>query len=372
MFLEYKNKIPSDLRLLFIDGCRVKDSTDIFSEFERSESGYFKACEQAFRKAISIEKLDINNLKSLHKIVTDNVRVVEILSNSGNIRDDYGHLPLKYDGNSTTEGIKELLNKFQANSSKNEKVLDLIYKENEDKEPRDANKNPDIIISLNYNKVMEQHGKNNLWMYYYHADIKSIENKISKILESYYNNINDSNNKLSIICDTIQNLEQLHPFNDANCRLFCMVLLNKFLLENGFYCAYQTDPNRFDGFSLEQLVNETELNCYKTELLCKIDGFSEEKQVFLELLADLDASSEPKSKDLIYKVFEQAMSFNDSSELFEIAGLELIDDSDELFKKAGLELHSSSKSEKNPSSLFFSEQNKNSLKNDELELPKPT
>lgn len=62
--------------------------------------------------------------------------------------------------------------------------------------------------------------------------------------------------KLAVIAQTLQDLELIHPFEDANCRTVVMLLSIKLLLENGFTPAILTDPNKFDGLSITQLVQE--------------------------------------------------------------------------------------------------------------------
>lgn len=62
--------------------------------------------------------------------------------------------------------------------------------------------------------------------------------------------------KLFFIVSYIQDCEQLHPFQDANCRTFCMVLLNFLLIQQGFPFVVLKDPNCFDMFSRRELMME--------------------------------------------------------------------------------------------------------------------
>ncbi|WP_369007998.1 Fic family protein [Legionella sainthelensi] len=66
----------------------------------------------------------------------------------------------------------------------------------------------------------------------------------------------DSTDKIKIIAKLVQKLEILHPFTDANCRTFCILLLNKLLLENKLTPVILDNPNRFDGFANQELVQE--------------------------------------------------------------------------------------------------------------------
>lgn len=62
--------------------------------------------------------------------------------------------------------------------------------------------------------------------------------------------------KLKAIIIFVQDCEQLHPFSDGNCRTFCMLVLNDLLKKNGFPLTILSDPNKFDGFSPDELVDE--------------------------------------------------------------------------------------------------------------------
>ena len=62
--------------------------------------------------------------------------------------------------------------------------------------------------------------------------------------------------KLHAIVNFIQLCEQAHLFADANCRTLCMNLLNFLLMTNGFPPAILTDPNRFDCYSVAELMDE--------------------------------------------------------------------------------------------------------------------
>jgi hypothetical protein len=50
-----------------------------------------------------------------------------------------------------------------------------------------------------------------------------------------------------------QNLEQLHPFPDANARTFSILLLNHLLARDKLPLAMFEDPNRLDGWSKAEL-----------------------------------------------------------------------------------------------------------------------
>ncbi|UKE78452.1 flagellar biosynthesis protein FlhF [Xanthomonas graminis] len=62
--------------------------------------------------------------------------------------------------------------------------------------------------------------------------------------------------KLSAIARCCQDLERAHLFDDGNARTIGLLVVNKLLLENGLRPAMMEDPNRFDGFSTDELVAE--------------------------------------------------------------------------------------------------------------------
>jgi hypothetical protein len=62
--------------------------------------------------------------------------------------------------------------------------------------------------------------------------------------------------KIRCIAEVIQDLEQKHPFDDVNCRTICMLTLNHLLLQNGFPLAILKDANRFDAYSIDELIEE--------------------------------------------------------------------------------------------------------------------
>ncbi|MCV9878818.1 Fic family protein [Brenneria izbisi] len=66
----------------------------------------------------------------------------------------------------------------------------------------------------------------------------------------------NDDDKLSSIARLCCNLEQAHCFTDGNARTLGFLLVNQLLLENALSPTVITDPNRFDGFSNQELVDE--------------------------------------------------------------------------------------------------------------------
>ena len=86
-----------------------------------------------------------------------------------------------------------------------------------------------------------------------------LNEELKKIINTFNRSIMNKANpdlKLSAIIGFVQACEQLHPFSDANCRVFCMLLLNHLCMRHGFPPVILDDPNRFDGYSKSELMVE--------------------------------------------------------------------------------------------------------------------
>jgi len=127
-----------------------------------------------------------------------------------------------------------------------------------------------------------------------------LQEKVDELIRLHYKRMTiakDSEQKLSIIVDTVQKLEQLHPFKDANCRIFVMVILNKLLLENGFPPCMLYDPNCFDAFSNDQLIHEVKvgmkrfqdvlLNGKQLENTPTVDVLSHEMDIYFKKINEM-------------------------------------------------------------------------------------
>ncbi|MFT4060133.1 MAG: hypothetical protein QM652_11370 [Legionella sp.] len=101
---------------------------------------------------------------------------------------------------------------------------------------------------------------------------KNLINEIKRILENLYTELESTNSdqeKLTVIVKWIQRLERLHPFQDCNCRVFCMVLLNTLLMQCGFPPTLIDNPNKFDGYSIKELVSAVQMGFDQTNFLIK-------------------------------------------------------------------------------------------------------
>lgn len=112
---------------------------------------------------------------------------------------------------------------------------------------------------------------------------RDVDNKIlSSLIDQFNKDILLSENKeikLRTIIKFISEVERLHPFSDGNIRTFVIGLLNRLLLQNGFYPATFRDPNIFDAYTLDELVKETKLAIDLTsQIISKLKEEKEEKE----------------------------------------------------------------------------------------------
>lgn len=101
-------------------------------------------------------------------------------------------------------------------------------------------------------------------------EITSIESALLRTIDHFNLIINKAehpDDKLVAIVSCVQDLEQIHPFLDGNCRVFCMLVLNRLLLQNGFLPVILPDPNCFDGNSVKQLVTIVKQGMLATQTL---------------------------------------------------------------------------------------------------------
>ena len=48
----------------------------------------------------------------------------------------------------------------------------------------------------------------------------------------------------------------MHPYNDFNCRTFAVFMLNKELIRKNLSPSIMNDPNYFDNFTIDEIVEE--------------------------------------------------------------------------------------------------------------------
>lgn len=98
------------------------------------------------------------------------------------------------------------------------------------------------------------------------ADISVTKEYTTKLIERYntaQKTATDQDTKLDNIVELVQSLERIHPYPDFNCRTFCVALLDRELVKNGFSAVALEDPNQFDFKNkdeLKKIVHEGQEN----------------------------------------------------------------------------------------------------------------
>lgn len=93
---------------------------------------------------------------------------------------------------------------------------------------------------------------------------------LKQAIENYNRDIKlaqSPDDKLKIIVEYVQLFEQIHPHHNYNCRTYCVAILNRLLIQNGFMPVIQLDPNNFDMNSIDELVIEVKKGIKRTEVL---------------------------------------------------------------------------------------------------------
>ncbi|GEM_PF-6764760 len=234
---------------LFIDGYRqysfsdkkfgnesVRRDSFACESFEITEPGYITSCLFAFLTLLeNISKpLTLNLIQETHANATKRIDCFgkknpgefRGTNSSVFIRLDTHTIDPKFASNYTTEGIREL------EKDSTELGLTCFY---------DRRDNTPLAI-FSPEKTTDE-----------------MNNLVNNIIQTYEETMRvDKTNieKIRIIVQLIQKFERLHPFKDGNCRTFCMLILNRELIKHNLDPVIMYDPNCFDGFSMDQVVNE--------------------------------------------------------------------------------------------------------------------
>lgn len=86
--------------------------------------------------------------------------------------------------------------------------------------------------------------------------VKNAEQQLEEICSYYNANITTANTEddtIRVIVTALQRYTQVHPFNEGNIRTL-YVMLNRLLDEEGLSRTILLDPNRFDCYSIDELV----------------------------------------------------------------------------------------------------------------------
>lgn len=234
----YKHIPEHELWRLCVDGELQGNSEELgFIKFSAREMGsignYLKAYDYMLQNVSS--PVSVEFIKELHRIAIEGLDVQSTSGgNPGSFRNIFAQFPLSYGRNLSAAGYKELEELPEDSPFRlNQKLMGRELKKNDREvdlriESRTVNSNE--LEKLVADEIAE---------YYYHIQNAQTEEE-----------------KNRIILMLVSNLERIHPFNDGNCRVFCNLLLNKLRLENNLSPVVMYDPNRFDGYSIDELVVE--------------------------------------------------------------------------------------------------------------------
>jgi prophage maintenance system killer protein len=342
---------------LFIDGWRVKTEQNIFEEFEKREPGYFNGCRNAFEHAMQLkENVSYKDILKIHELsVTD----VKNTNYGDGQTEDYDYLLFELDPDSSkykqkkSKDIRNLnacyILKFGENlTEKGVKEFSKIIEnmlgwetyntmKNYYKELSPSSEGNKTISLDKYGNVNQKKTANNFnnrcsewkdlksgiikygdWLLYFihlpesekslNQDKKLIQQIIENTLKKYYEDLKSiryQEDKLIVIIRTIVCLERLHPFSDANGRTFSMVLLNKFLIDNKFDPVLQDNPNKIDGYAIDEIKEEIILGMFKTNLFNNTRD--DIKQSFLKEMYKIDQTKQTVEdyKYAIKKIYEE-------------------------------------------------------------------
>jgi len=290
--------------------------------FERTEPGYLKALYQAHQQLFNFtQALNVAFIKQLHDLATDQVENLNTEKNSlkeSEFRGQRIHFGLT-DENATVKGLaavlknnnpkivieigffgskplkitQEFLTKLRSYYQLHQKLDGFPFAEFCEVAELKAYQAMDMADSKLINKLAQtiddqeaasylhkDFTDNKKYGHYYLIRIASLDNdhdkRLTQALEKLIENFNtaikaavEAHDKLKLIVAFIQDCEHLHPFADANCRTFCMLLLNHLLMKHSFPPAILADPNRFDAFSNAELVEEVIQGMQNTLTLIK-------------------------------------------------------------------------------------------------------
>ncbi|ODN41578.1 hypothetical protein [Piscirickettsia litoralis] len=104
-----------------------------------------------------------------------------------------------------------------------------------------------------------------------------------------------SNKKVGLleICDLIQTLHTVHPFDDYNGRTICVALLNTLLINYGYPISLQFDQSTAVGCSLQEYARYVATGCIAMYYLCHPAIVKTHKQAFdfISILIEIQARS---------------------------------------------------------------------------------
>lgn len=247
---KFKDFPPHEYWRLVIDGSMQSDPYELgWLRYESREQGSVRALLQTYSAMLDTvikQPLTVDLLKELHAKLLSTV-LIEAHAERGEFRDTSAAFGTSkgLHGEATEAGWKWLFSK----EPKTAKFS--LVKGKSDYRSAEID---DEIIYIRPNLV----GK------------KNVTQAVTQIIDQYYKDLKSihetkfdseelkKNAILKMIAQCIRDLELTHPFGDGNCRLFCIIVLNKLLLENDLSPTILYNPNYFDGHAIDEMVSEIE------------------------------------------------------------------------------------------------------------------
>src|SRR6185312_3514759 len=245
---------------LIIDGTQQTDPTERgWQKYDEREAGSVRSLLNAFSymlKTIDKEPLSETLIQEFHRLIFE-INPSKAMTSEYIKRDcnNYNVINVCRDNGYTPEGLAMLQERAKKGEFGIEEGSDR--KDGKGKRPRITPHQDQISKTINH--IIQE----------YNQKLKKIQKEILDMPAARAA-------KLLNIVICIQELELLHPFTDGNGRIFCIVTLNKLLLENGFSPVILEDPNRFDCFTPEQLVVEIEAGMGRFQKLVEMRPTTEE------------------------------------------------------------------------------------------------
>jgi|GEM_PF-6459532 hypothetical protein len=260
----------SEIWRLFMERTRHNEGPD---KFDEKEKGYMEGLTEVLNIMLSQPpgtRLTVGQIVKYHDIVAETINKYpennlgkpnehfELGIRSGTT--GFGFILDREDPhcNATVEGILELVESIQE-EIRNGATPSLSIEIN----IPGSDKLEELVITaepINMEELTERLRKSTVGALTVTAqDKESIANRFNKIIETFYQELDlagSEDDKLRAIAKFIHSLEFTHGFEDANCRTVVMELSIWALRECGLSLAMLKNPNRFDLFSVSQLVDE--------------------------------------------------------------------------------------------------------------------
>lgn len=311
---QQQDHLRSMLYLFLIDPARLLSDNKCPAEYEEEEPGYLTSLLNAYQKAWEIDihhEMSHDLLKTIHSEAMRHARSMS----PGQYKKECNHYPLYTNATPNTNpnhcrptasiaGFKQFIQKWMYDVDTKIHEIDIIVpgdletllsksrklviqkeqlqvRTSHDEIPRQG---PSQLIALYDDKQIEPflyalehsgpvfdsafHTVGKFYICFVNSMldylVSSDPQQFSKILTSQLDDVflsyhlaikhaHSDDEKIHVIAQHVQWIDQIHPFTDGNIRT-CYILLNRLLKEEGLALTLLLDPNRFDGFSVEELV----------------------------------------------------------------------------------------------------------------------